>query len=245
MITHFLAAALLIGSCGSSQKTIAVEPPIRKIVLQTAIGGVKSVVSARADAPARSISDWRTLLRESVGSVELRIDGEKSGGIFAWIQTAERVAGYILDRRQDGRVEYSYRLSVRGLDVYRRTEIRDGYLRLTTDVYGVLGPKGELYHVRIVLSATDNAANGKTAITGSATGWSHIGDRCFIVRRIANRQISTAMGRELLGTIEKGGRRLYAAGDLANIADDIIKAVQDRKEPIIDLGILQRLRARQ
>jgi len=151
---------------------------------------------------------------QAAGTATLRIDGEPHAG-WAWGAAACRVAGYCLDRRANGHVEYCYRLRVRDLDVRRSTRIGDGYVVLTTDIYGRIGPRGELYHVRIVLDAKEQ--NGRTIIVGTATGWTEIGRRCRLVASIASRQIRSAMDRELLGTIQRGGTDWYRAGTIAEI----------------------------
>jgi len=151
---------------------------------------------------------------QAAGTATLRIDGEPHAG-WAWGAAACRVAGYCLDRRANGHVEYCYRLRVRDLDVRRSTRIGDGYVVLTTDIYGRIGPRGELYHVRIVLDAKEQ--NGRTIIVGTATGWTEIGRRCRLVASIASRQVRSAMDRELLGTIQRGGTDWYRAGTIAEI----------------------------
>jgi hypothetical protein len=155
--------------------------------------------------------------------VLLRIDGQPRTGVFAWAAAAERVAGYVLDRRRDGSVAYLYRVSVRGYVVVRHTEIRDGRVTLTTDIYGAIGPRGELYRVTLVLRAIENSET-KTTITGSLVGYSHIGDRCRIVRRIAERTISRELAA-VLGDIESKARGLYHSGDITEMIDLLIERI--------------------
>ena len=125
-----------------------------------------------------------------------------------------------LRSNDSGSVEYSYRLTVRGFNVWRTTRITDGRVVLTTDVYGRIGPRGELYHVRLDLLATevDSLETGHgTRITGHATGWSEIGSRCRIVSRIASRIIGEQLDTELLARIQRGGIDLYRAGGIAEV----------------------------
>lgn len=161
-------------------------------------------------------------------SPRLYLDGRQVRGIFAWLAAADRVAGYAIHEGQAGgegiqrgSVEYAYRLRVRGFDIRRATRIEDGRVSLLTDVYGAIGPRGELHHVRLVLCARETPM-GITVITGVATGDSTIGSRCRIVNRIASRVISEELAKALR-TIDTGGRRLYRDGDLHGIAERAIE----------------------
>ena len=216
-----MAAILLLGACGSASRTMTVDASIEQIVVRVIVGGVKDVLR-RWDMSAGRGIDWSVLR-----SVQLQIDGQPRTGVFAWTAAAARVAGYAVHRSGTesvagvrggvlrGSVEYTYRLRVRGFDIIRRTRIEDGRVSLLTDVYGSIGPRGELHHVRLVLVASD--MGNRTRIRGTATGWSRIGDRCRLVGRIVGRVIARELDTQLLGRIQRGGIDLYRAGAIAEI----------------------------
>ena len=220
------AALLLIGACGSASRTMTVDASIEQIVVRCVIGGVKDVAlqvlrRGTVDGFGSRFADMRSL-SDQLTRVRLRIDGRERTGVFAWLAAAHRVAGYAIDRSEDrvqaskvhggsGSVEYSYRLRVRGFDIRRSTRISDGRVSLLTDVYGRIGPRGELNHVSLVLRATESTT-ARTTITGSAMGETTIGIRCRLVRRIAERAIADGLDRELLARIQRGGIDLYRAG---------------------------------
>jgi hypothetical protein len=122
-----------------------------------------------------------------------------------------------------GSVEYVYNVRVRSYTVRWHTSISDGRLTLSTTIDGHIGPKGELYRVCLTIRA-DETHQHESVIVGTLTGYSHIGDRCRLVRRIAERTIS----RELAGVlaeIERRGRGLYANGDPHAIANLLIERI--------------------
>ena len=196
---------------------MTVDASIEQIILQCAIGGVKDVAlpmlrRTAADRFGTGFDDVCSLSDQFTG-IRLRIDGQPRTGVIAWAAAACRVAGYVLstDSRDNGSVEYAYVLRVRGLDIRRTTRIEDGRVSLLTDVCGSIAD-GKLNHVSLVLIATED--NDGTRITGVATGYSTIGQRCVLVRRIAERAIADALDRELLGRIQSGGIDLYRAGGI-------------------------------
>ncbi len=203
---NVLAAILILGASGTATRTVVVEDSLPAIVGRVVIGGMKDVLHSESDRSGLRMPD--------VSLPSLRIDGEPRAG-WAWGAAAYRVVGYMRDRQSGGSVEYEYRLRVRGFDVRRKTTIADGHVVLTTDVYGRIGPRGELYHVRLAIDAREYGL--ATHICGTATGYSHIGDRCRLVARAAHNRISDAMARELLATIERGGRAWYSAGSVAEV----------------------------
>jgi len=176
------------------------------------IGGVQDVVVGRSHG--KNWSAARIYAAVEKADIRLRIDGEPRAG-WAWGVAAARVAGYVLDRQSSGPVEYEYRLPIRDLDIRRATTIEDNRVSLVTDVYGQIGPRGELYAIRLTIVAVEGADG--TRITGVATGYSEIGRRCRLVNRIASRVIADAMGRELLATIQAGGTDWYRAGSVAEV----------------------------
>lgn len=205
---------LLLGSCGSASRTIEVEPSIERIVLQLVIGGVRDVSdhgNVRGEVRAR--------IERVRSTATLHIDGESRTGVYGWAEAIARTAAYAADWRTGGTVEYSYRLRLRGLDIRRTTRIEDGRVSLLTDVYGRLGPRGELTHVRLAIVAAERGP--VTRLHGTAKGWSPIGERCNLVNRIASREISRGLADALL-TIERGGIDLYRS------ADDVIEALTRR-----------------
>jgi len=207
---------LLLGSCGSASRTIEVEPSIGRIVVGLVIGGVKDVVLG---GNYRSGKTSAGSFANRVSNAGLSIDGEARTGFYGWLAAAHRVAGYALDRRTSGSVEYGYRLSLRGLDIRRTTRIEDGRVSLLTDVYGRLGPRGELHHVSITIDAREHGS--ATTITGAIVGHSRIGQKCRLVNRIASHAISRGLADALL-SIERGGIDLYRS------ADDVIEALTRR-----------------
>lgn len=204
------AAVLLMGACGSASRTVVVEPSIGQIVLRVAAGGV---VGNRGSG--QHDRGWRL---DDVGRVG--IDGTDRRGAIAWLHAGAKIAGFVTDAWPSGSVEWDYAVRVKGLRVWRHTEIRDGFVRLTTDIRGPLGPRGEMYRVVFTITATEGA--GGTKITGVATGWTHIGQRCRLVARIAGREVSKGLQRDLLGAVERGGRRLYAEGDVSALVDEFV-----------------------
>lgn len=202
---------LLLGSCGSASRSIDVEPSIGRIVVGLVIGGMRDVLHDQVDRPGLRLRD--------VSMPSLEIDSEPRTGWRAWAEAALRTAAYAADCRHSGSVEYSYRLRLRGLDIRRTTRIEDGRVSLVTDVYGRLGPRGELHHARITITATETVHG--TTIAATATGWSHIGDRCRLVARVAGREISRGLADALL-SIERGGIDLYRS------ADDVVEALTRR-----------------
>ena len=214
------AAILLLSSTGSASRETTVPVSIERVLWGVICGGVRDVALRFVPTDIPVLGRANGL---DVRALSLRIDGTVRSGVFAWTGAAYRVAGYATDRRTDGSVEYWYRLRIRGFVVERRTRIADGCVVLTTDVYGSIGPRGELHYVEMVLRATEISA-GTTAITGSLVGRSHIGDRCRIVRRIAEQRISKALAAVLAET-EVRGRRLYSAGDPNAISDALIEGI--------------------
>ena len=205
------AAILIFASTGSASRETTVPVSIERVLWGVICGGVRDVLLNSRSSRVR--------LRLPDVSVSLRIDGTVRSGIAAWAGAAYRVAGYATDRRTDGSVEYGYRLRIRGFVVERRTRIADGCVVLTTDVYGSIGPRGELTHVRLVLQGTEIGMD--TRLRGSLTGWSRIGDRCGLVRRIAERAISRELAA-VLADIETKGRGLYASGDIHAVGNALI-----------------------
>ena len=231
---NIAAAILLIGACGSASRTMTVEPSIDRIVLRVILGAVNDyLLPVLWDRTAVAFGDRAGGL-PTLQMPSLRIDGQPRTGVLAWGEAVYRVAGYAIDRRTNngdaagvGSVEYSYRLRVRGFDIWRTTRIEDGRVSLLTDVYGRIGPRGELHHVQLAIHAVENgrpAMEGSTSrgaktgrqtgtrITGTATGYSTIGSRCGIVSRIASRVISRELDSQLLGRVQAGGIDLYRAG---------------------------------
>ena len=208
------AAILILGASGTATRTIVVDDSIAGIVLRIAKGGVEDAVLRR---------DGDRLGIRNIQPVALTIDGEPATGLCGWSHAAVRIAAYAADVYRDGDVRYTYRCRLRGYDVRREARISDGHVVLTTDVYGKIGPKGELYHVRIVVATTEQA--GCTRIHGTTTGWTHIGQRCRLVARIASREISRTLDAELLGALQRGGTRLYHAGELHRITDTILEGL--------------------
>jgi hypothetical protein len=151
--------------------------------------------------------------------ITLSIDGRERTG-WAWGEAAYRVASYVTDRRTDGSVRYEYRLRIRGYDVRRSTRIENGSVVLTTDVWGSIGPNGELYRVRLTITADESGTS--TRLRGTITGDSRIGDRCGLVERVAERIISRELAF-VLRRIEDEGRGLYASGDIHQLGNVLIE----------------------
>lgn len=205
------ACLLLLGSCGSASRTIEVEPSIERIMVGLVIGGISDVAN-RSESKGKVGWDRMAGLvqKKAWPAVALRIDGEARTGFYGWAEAALRTAAYAADWRHSGSVEYSYRLRLRGLDIRRTTRIEDGRVSLLTDVYGRLGPRGELYHVSITIAAREHGPT--TTITGAIVGHSRIGEKCRLVNRIASHAISRGLADALL-SIERGGIDLYRSAD--------------------------------
>lgn len=221
---------LLIGACGSASRTMTVEPSIESILVRVVAGGVRDVLARRTHE-----ADWaidRIYAGLEAEDIRLRIDGQPRTGVIAWAAAAYRVAGYVVDRQSSGAVEYEYRLRVRGFDVRRKTVIEDGRVLLTTDVYGRIGPRGELHHVCLSIRADETGLH-ETRIVGTATGYSTIGSRCWFLRWIAERrarkgkrqplqeyigsEIARELDAQLLGRVQAGGIDLYRAGSVVEV----------------------------
>ena len=219
-----LFLSLILGASGTASRTTVVDDSIAGIVLRLAKGGMQDVMGERSGG-VRGRADGFLAVLEAA-DIRLAIDDDPAAGICGWSRAVARTAGYATDLCEDGVVAYTYRLRVRGYDIRRTTRISNDRVLLTTDAYGRIGPKGELYHVRVLLDAQRVA--GGTRIRGTATGWTRIGDRCRLVRRIAEREIREVLGRELLGAIQSGGTRLYQAGELHAISDAILEGLRPR-----------------
>jgi hypothetical protein len=207
---HLTFALLVLGACGFAEKTVVEEPSIAAVVFNVAIGGVRDVgLSGRFRATG--------MVGDSQCEIRLAIDGELQIGWPAYAIAAVKIAGFVTDTWTAGAVEWDYHVAVGGLRVWRHTEIRDGYVRLTTDIRGPMGPRGELHRVLFTITASEGS--GGTTITATAKGWTNIGRRCRLVARIAEREISKGLQRDLLGAVESGGRRLYASGDVWKVVD--------------------------
>ena len=211
---------LLLGSCGSASRTIEVEPSVERIVVRLVIGGISDVAN-RSESKGKIGWDRVAGLvqKKAWPDAALHIDGEARTGFYGWAEAALRTAAYAADWRIGGSVEYSYRLRLRGLDIRRTTRIEDGHVSLVTDVYGRLGPRGELHHVSITIDAREHRP--ATTITGAIVGHSRIGEKCRLVNRIASHAISRGLADALL-SIERGGIDVYRS------ADDVIEALTRR-----------------
>lgn len=203
---------------GTATRSLETRESISRIVLEVANGGIQDGFRARVQS-----KDVARAIREGHGLPTLQIDGRPRTGPIAWLAACNRVAGYILDRNAAGSVEYSYRLRIRGLNVWRSTRIEDGHVLLTTDISGPMAG-GRLYYAKLLIVSTESQA-GTTTISATAKASSHIGERCRIVRRIAEREISKGLDRQLLAAIEAGGRRWHEAGhvDIEGAAEEFIR----------------------
>lgn len=213
---HLTFALLVLGACGVAEKTVVVEPSIAAVVFNVVIGGVEDawykIGQSRGSGAILQVRDFV--------APTLAIDGEPRVGWPAVATAAVKIAGFVTDTWPSGSVEWDYHVTVRGLRVWRHTEIRDGFVRLTTDIRGPMGPRGELHRVLFTITAVEGRRG--TEITGVATGWTHIGRRCRLVARFAGREVSKGLHRDLLGAVESGGRRLYASGDISKVVDGFV-----------------------
>jgi hypothetical protein len=213
---NILAAILILTSTGQASRETTVPVGIERVLWGVVVGGMKDALpKMRGIAGA----DRRNAAWPLLDVPALYIDGTERTG-WGWGEAAYRVAGYAIDSRTGGSVEYVYRLRVRGYDVRRSTRIENGSVVLTTDVWGSIGPKGELYRVHLEIRAVETGDG--TRITGYATGYSHIGDRCGLVERIAERIISRELAA-VLAEIETGGRALYRDGDIHELGTALIE----------------------
>jgi hypothetical protein len=211
-----LVAILILGATGQASRETTVPVGIERVLWGVVVGGVKDVLENATGSGERGFG---ALAKLETPRVRLAIDGQPQTG-WAWAEAAWRVAGYATDRRTDGSVCYEYGLRIRGYDVRRSTRIEDGSVVLTTDIYGSLGPKGELYRVSLEIRAVETGHG--TRIRGDVTGYSEIGKRCRLVERVAGRIISRELAA-VLHDIETGGRALYASGDIHALGTALIK----------------------
>lgn len=208
---HILAAILLISASGSASATVESPVSIAATVFQIGKGAIGDVGFDGGIGKATS---------GILGGHDLAvsIDGRHAKGIADYAYAIARIIGYITDFQHAGSVEISNYGRVSRLQARRLYRIEDGRVTVTIDAWGSIGPKGELYHVRCRISAVETAS-GTTVIYGTATGYSRLGSRCSLVRRVVARRISEAMRNQLLGAVEEAGRKAYARGQAVGLTE--------------------------
>lgn len=236
---YAVVSLLLIGAGGSATRQMVTEPSIAAIVGQIVVGGAKDAWSTVSHPRGRGAG---VQIRDFTAPT-LTVDGESRIGVYGWGEVVWRIVTYAVDWRHGGSVEYRYQFTHGGYFIIRRTKICDGCLELTTDIYWVERvPVGRQtvrvpIHVCITLRANDTGTSTGTEITGCATGVANVSAfRCPVARRIAERQASKILDRELMGAlvrIEQTGRGFYAAGELPEVVGIIGSGIRT-------LGVLRR-----
>jgi hypothetical protein len=231
------AAILILSATGSAGRQVIVAPGIEQIVLQIGAGAALDL-TRESDAEALLEKIRGRLMSGGFSPPTLAIDGCQVDGLAAWKSAAKRVAGYALDREQDGSIEIRNAGQVRGMYVRRCYRIVDGRVTVTLDTAVVEYSNGKRIPVavRIVIDAHETAEG--TVLTGRAYGDADLSAfRCRLVRRIASRvasgQVSAGLA-DTLRTIDRRGHAWYAAGDLLALESELLKAVKQ--------GVLRRLR---
>jgi hypothetical protein len=203
--------------------------------IQRVFGGLSNVIGRftavgnSETAKSDTAKNFGRVLREMEPT--LRIDGQERTGILAWLVAVNRVASYALDREHGGCVAYGYRLSVRGYDVRRHTEICDGRVILTTSTGWVERiritdriTREVPIHATITITARESTSS--TRIVGSALATANLSEfRCGLVRRFADKRAAAELDSGLadaLLRIERGGTTLYQHG-----ASDVLSIVRD------------------
>lgn len=219
---------LVAGATGEAQRSMVVEQDVAGIILRVGIGAISDVLT-RDGTGLRGSRGILSRAERIFDGAKLTIDGEPRTGWRAWIAAGSRVCAYAADCRHSGSVEYAYTLAVRQYSVRRHTEIRDGLVTLTTDIWWTERVEiGRLtreipIHVRLTINAVERV--GDTVLRGDVIGTADTDDfRCDLVRRIAERQAAATLDRELprvLRAIEQRGRSWYAAGEMPSIVSSI------------------------
>lgn len=214
---------LLIGASGSATRQIATESSTATIVGQIALGGIKDAWSAGGSSRGNGID----LRFSDFAAPTITVDGESRVGVCGLGEAVWRVVTYVIDWRRGGSVGYCYQFTHDEYFIIRCTEIRDGCIMLTTDIYWVeqvsVGQRAIRVpiHIQIVIRVNDTGTPIGTEIAGYATGVASVSAfRCPLARCIVERQASKILNRELVGAlirIEQTGRGLYAAGELPGV----------------------------
>lgn len=147
------------------------------------------------------------------------LDGERVE-LWGLIGVTHRLRQFLDDSEfHEGSIEYVYYLRYGNSNVTRSTRLTDGRLVLTTTIRGGMNP---VDWARLTIVAVEHAHG--TAITGTLTAHTHIGDRCRLVNRIAHRRMHGPMAG-VLQRVESGARELGRAGapDLLGIGVLFVK----------------------
>ena len=229
---NLVLTLLLIGASGSAERTLESRDSIAGILGQVALGAMRDAttsISTNPNADRRGTVDQiRRGLRDS--DPRLWIDGRPRRGIFAWLAAVDRVCGYVLDRRSEGSVAYSYCLEIQQYNVLRRTRVVNDQVTLTTSTgwverVPITGRITREVPINVVVEIRATEQAGSTTIEGTARGTAGTDAfRCRVVRAIAEDRagVELATGLErALEQAETGGRDWYASG-----ASDVLDALR-------------------
>jgi len=230
-----LALALLLftpslasGATGQASRSMVVEPSIARIAAQIAAGAVGNAV-AEAKIHGRGVGRAGGL--NSIGNIW--IDGVKREGPLPYLVAIYKIAGFVFDTRTAGSVQLDHVIRVRGKSVRLTETVKDGWVQIVARANIVDSVSNKRIPTAIRLVITARESNGLTYLSAVATGTADLSAfRCRLVRRIASRvapgEISKSLDRELLAVLQRGGKRLYADGDLWNIVAEFVERVESR-----------------
>ena len=223
---------------GSAVRSAEYEQTISGIIARVALGGVKDVLASEGTVSIRrAIADYAGGSGTSgfgVADVRLTIDGRHVKGIAGVAHAINRVAGYALDSRSGGSVEYVYRLRIRGYDVRRSTRIENDHVVLTTstgwtEVVPITKRITREVPINVAIRIAATESGGHTRVVGTAYGAADTRQfKCSLVHRFAERMAGEKLSDGLtvaLRTIQTGGERFYAAG-ASDVLDAIHRAVK-------------------
>jgi hypothetical protein len=226
MLASLIAGIIAAHACGAEPVRVAVQSTksvpdetIAGVAAQVVRGALKEMLSR----PGRDALDLQNVL-SAVRAAQPRvwIDGEEQDGFWGWVRAAYRVAGYAVNRRHEGSVRLTYRLTLEGYPLARESLYRDDLVALTTttgwtEVVPVLRDVRRIpIAIQDVLLARQTAAG--VVFAGTASGCAKLDDfRCRWIRGVAagkTRDGLTDGLTELLETIEVRGAEFYHTGRL-------------------------------
>jgi len=209
VVFHALWAAIILvclaqATCGAtgcaSRHVVAYDQTIVGVLFDLAVGGAKGVLD---DAEGIALQPASGRIRRLAATVQIRIDGRPVSGLPGWLRAGARIAGYVMDWTDRGRVEL-WRAD-------RHYTIRDGLVAVRVERTVIeRGPLGRRIPVRVSVEISAVETPTGVVLTGRAKG-SKSG--C-----LGGRAISEGLS-EALCEIEATGRRLYRDGRAADIGD--------------------------
>jgi len=190
----------------ASRRVVARDQTIVGVLFDLAVGGAKGLLD---DAERVHLPPASGRIREVAETVQIRIDGRPVSGWLGWLRAGARIAGYVMDWTDRGRV-----------DVWRAGRhytIRDGMVTVRVERTVIeRGPLGRSIPVRVAVEISAVETPAGVIFRGHATGRKN---GC-----LGARAISSGLA-EALGQIEATGRRLYYAGHRADLGDAADRAI--------------------